>query len=320
MSEKFFAHWSAAEKAALAQNRGTLEKMITAWGQGYPGCLRPERIPPVALVVALAVPRLPPPQALLVAKLILWIFGVDDAADEQRYTHTDLVRKADDWYQVAARGRVRPDDGDAFTAMLAEIRSELAAARFFELWGETWADHVRRIVQLMAHEYRQGERYRAEGAAALPPLDEYLRTGIYTVGFPVWATLVAILVGEAALVRQFDLVNQAIQLAGAAIRLYNDLQTAEKEKLETKINALVILEHQLSESGAGQAGGIAARQWVRRLADEKGQACRALCARLHTESGQLETAITRIVDFHAVFYSERDYHTTTPADLDHMLA
>jgi hypothetical protein len=322
MARSFFDTLSAKEKQRIKEKTDALIDMLEEWVSKY-SLIHMTRIPSVALLTAAAVPRITLLDSLLVAKLILLIFGIDDMADERVVTLAELQRKAEQWYLIASHGSSSEiDDSDEPAAILLELRAELSKFRLFEPLREYWSSSARRLFEAMAQEYQYGLQDSAGGARALPSLDEYLGWGLYSISVPLWATTVLIIFGEPSVVEHFEPIKEAIKCASAAIRLFNDLRTFDKEVKENNINSVVITYHAMldrSPNATEESTSSEAKQYVSQLADSYAQRCYALVGQIQTESRQFEEAISRIVAFSAYFYSEHDYHTTPLAEIYEML-
>jgi hypothetical protein len=322
MARSFFDALSVKEKQRIKERTDTLIDMLGDWASQY-SLIRMIRIPSVALLIAALVPRIALRDSLLVAKLALLIFGIDDMADERVITLAELQRKAEQWYWIANHGSNSAiDNGDEPTAILLELRAELSKFRLFEPLREYWSSSARRLFEAMVQEYRYGLRYRAGGARALPPLDEYLSWGLYSISVPFWMLTVLIVLDEPSIAERFESIDEAIKCAGAAIRLFNDLRTFDKEMKESNVNSIVIAYYTVlskNPNATEESTLSEARQHVLQLADSYAQKCYEWVGHIRTESKQLEEAISRSVAFHAHFYSEHDYHTTSLAEIYGML-
>lgn len=328
MTSDFFDLFAVQEKQFIEERTDALIGLLDEWVPQYP-FLRKVRTPSIALLTATVVPKMPLSDALLVAKTILWIFGVDDEADEKFVSPVEMQHKAAQWYLIANYGISNgTDEDDELTVIFLEIKEELSNYPLFEPFRAEWAFNVRSLIEAMAQEYEYGLQYNTNGAATLPSLHEYIRNGIYSVGFPPWALTVLIITRDFSVKKQFVLVEQAIEYAGAAIRLYNDLQTFDKELQESNINSIVIEYHTITNQNFDpltksdqfdESILFQARQNISRLADSYAQRCCGMIKKIHTSTGQMEEMLSRIVAFHAYFYGEHDYHTTALSEVNEML-
>ena len=329
MAGSFFDTLSAKVKQRLTETTEALVEMLTEWTPQY-SVIRPTRIPMAALSTALAfataAPRLPPANYLPLSKMTLWIFGVDDVTDERLVTLADIQCKAQKWYSIAKHGlssREAIADGDELTAILVEIRQELSKSPLFEPLRKQWASSLRDVLEGILREYQYGLDYTADRASVLPSLDEYVHYGRCSIGVPLWGLTVLIILGDPSARENFKSASEAIRYAGAAIRLYNDLKSFDREIQEGNINSIVIIDAGLraqKDRRATEAGVLSeAKQYVLRLADSYAQKCYNLTGRLQAGSRQFQEAVARTVAFHAYFYHEHDYHSTSLTEINALL-
>lgn len=314
--------FSQAEKRKIQENAKDLAALLSIWTSCHP-IIRARRVPPVALLVATVLPNLPVQLSLLVGKIILFIFTVDDVADERLLSYADFTNYSKAWEDIACNGSTDPlpeKDGD-LGVMLIEIRSELAEFPLFSVLSDLWVNRLHLLTEAMAREYEYGLRYHVSGKSALPGFDEYLENGIHSVGFPFWGTSVLILLSNPLALDNLEPLNQIILCTGAAIRLYNDVRTYEKEVREGNINAVTLMEHALMTERQGlspQHRLELAQEKVLQRANEYAEKSCAQAGIHQGHTGQFEEMIRRIVAFHAYFYGSRqhnqDYHTITPAE------
>jgi hypothetical protein len=256
---------------------------------------------------------------LTVAQMILWVFGVDDEGDERLITLAEMRRKAEKWYLIAKNGPENDvDTSDELTAILLEMMDNLSRSSMFESLREYWASRLRILVEAMAQEYEYGLQYGAHGVRALPTLDEYIRGGIHSIGFPLWGTTVLILLRDPSVVNHLESIERAMEYAGAAGRLYNDIRTLDRELQESNINSIVVVYRALLNENPNMAEKEAlseATQHILRLADSYAQRCYDLLGQIHTDTGQIEETIFHVTNFNAYFYVDgrQDYHTASLA-------
>jgi hypothetical protein len=316
LAANFLDTLSAEEKHHIKDRTSALMEILQQWAQQH-HFIRATRIPAAALVAALALPRIPLADSLLVTQMMLWIFAVDDIADERIVTLADMRRKTEQWCLIANHGS--SSEYDDLTIILLEMRKKLSKSRLFEPLREYWVSRLRLLGETMIQEYQDGLQYDATcGTNSLPSLDKYLHNGIHSIGLPFWKSTVLILLQDTSVIQQFKPINQAIEYAGAAVRLYNDVRSLDKEIREGNINSIIIKYHMILEtipSTSKEEALAEARQHILQLADSYAQRCYEQVEQPKTTSGQFEEATTRIVAFHAYFYgrSEYDYHTTSQA-------
>ncbi len=268
MSSTFFDRFSETEKHFLGKRTKTLTGVLEEWSRGYP-CMRPARASSMALLTAITSPRLTVSDSLAGMKIALWVFGVDDLADERRVSLTDLLKMAERAYLSAKNGTNGHDKNDELLTMLLEIRNDLSRFRLFEPLREYWAFSVRRLIEAMAQEYRYALSFNAEGAQTLPTLDEYLIEGLYSLGAPLWATSIWITQDDPSVLEQIELIDSATRHASRAIRLYNDFRTLDKELAEGNVNSIIIAYYKVlvSHEINIEDGLAAAKRCILGLAD-----------------------------------------------------
>jgi hypothetical protein len=326
----FFDTLSVQDKQLIAETTDTLVEMLREWTAQYP-IIRPSRIPTAALstalVLATAVPRIPCVNCLTLPKLALWTFGVDDVTDERVVPLAEAQRKAEEWCLIASHGSSNPikneiDDNDELTAILLEVRNELSEFRLFEPLHEHWAYGLRILLEGILQEYRYGLDYSARRAQALPSLEEYLSYSLGSIGVILWSLTVFIILSDPATMENFESISKVLWNASVAIRLYNDLQTYDKEVEEDNINSVVITHFgMLNKNPSASAESLLceAKQRVLQLANSYAQRSFSLTRQIQTDSGQIEKILHNTVAFHIDFYDELDYHTASLVEIDEML-
>jgi hypothetical protein len=277
----------------------------------------------VAALVATVLPDLPVNLSLLVGKLILFIFAVDDLADERLLSYTSFIEASRTWVALARDGTTShpfPQD-EGLSQLVLELRHELSHLPLFSDWKDLWADRLHWLCEAMAKEYEYGLCYTSLGTEMLPALEPYLHSGIHSVGFPFWGTSVLILLNEPDLHDHLEAINGIILHTGAAIRLYNDMRTYEKEAQEHNINAVLIVENQLAHHQPELSSAERhqqAQQAILDLAQIYAKQSKTLAGQLQSQTGQFVKMIERIIDFHAFFYGasthHHDYHTISTTD------
>jgi hypothetical protein len=321
MAENFFDTLSAEEKQRIKDRTDTLVELLEQWARQY-SFIRTVRIPVAALTTATALLRTPLSDSVLSSQVMLWIAGVDDKIDGLIFSLAEVWRKTEQWCSIANHGSSNGiDDSDALTAVLLEIREKLSKSHIFEPLREYWASCLRLLVEAMAQEYQYGLQYNAYGSRALPSLDEYLHSGIHSIGMYFWQSTVLILLRDSSVIEHFEPINKAIKHASVAIRLYNDVQTFDKEIQEGGINSILIMYHIMLDKNPSATKRILseAKQHILQLADSYAQRCYDSIKQIQTESGQFEETTYRIVAFGSFFYREHDYHTTPIAKVNEFL-
>jgi hypothetical protein len=313
---------SQTDKLKIQENAKDLAALLSIWVTCHPK-IRAMRIDPVAVLVATVLPHLPLHLSLLIGKIILFIFTVDDIADERLLSYMDFVQTSKVWDDIARYGNTvdLPSESGDLCVLLLEIRNELSKFPLFSSLSDLWARRLQLLTRAMAQEYENSLRYQVSGKETLPALDEYIESGIHSVGFPFWGTCVLILLNDPLTLANLDRLNEIILHTGAAIRLYNDVRTYEKEVKEANFNSITIELNLLKTKRPEpfhQQVFEQAQESILQLANQYAELSCQLADQKQTLSGQFEEMIQRIVAFHAFFYGSRqhsyDYHTISTSD------
>ena len=324
MSHRFFRTLNDRERDGINDRAQTLAQMLLQWAAGY-SVTRHRRVPSVALLTAACVPRIPPHDALPTMKLSFWEFGIDDIADERQVSQSELESLARHFGSLAGGHPPTPQaNRDELSAMLHEVRGDLARYPLFASLGEAWAQEVERFVMAMAFEYRYGSSFRKAGPETLPSLEEYLSWTLYSIGIPLWALAIWIAADDASILKCLEPVWEATRHASIAVRLLNDLRTYRKEIEEQSVNAVLIAGHADATGNAGPIPGeqalAGAVERLKQLVDTHCQLCLDAAGRVRTDSGMVEETLARTALFHADFYGGgEDYNTTSLSQVGQLL-
>jgi hypothetical protein len=310
------------EQQDVRANAEAIENLLGSWADRYP-LVRKKRIAPVAVLIATVLPALPVDKKCTVGKLILLIFAIDDIADERLVSYDDFLEASKIWEAIARHGSEAVVEHTAkdITGMVVEIRKELDQCALFPELKDLWANQVRNLCKAMAQEYQVGVRYKESGAEAIPELAEYIESGTYSVGFPFWGTSVLVLISAPGTTDHRYWLDEVLRNTGAAIRLYNDVRTYQKEVQESNVNAITIvlnfLQNRSSEK-TSQALFEQAQGMVLTMASQYARKAVELVSSSRTSDGQFEAMIRRILEFHAYLYGSQqhnnDYHTISQDD------
>lgn len=185
----------------------------------------------IALANTFCAPWLNADQLRPANRITMWIFAVDRLMDLLATSQTEIDA-------IVARCLTVVDGtpapaGDPLAGLLAEIRAELATAPAFPALADVWQDDLRRMLESMARDWR----WKADPAAALPTLDEYLARaefGYSLVFLSHWiATTPAPVTDTEALIAAGRLVQQII-------RILNDYGTYHRDVTWGDVNALLL--------------------------------------------------------------------------------
>ncbi|KPV47975.1 hypothetical protein SE17_40565, partial [Kouleothrix aurantiaca] len=223
---------------------------------------------------------------LTAARYLVWIFALDDLSDDWSLPLPELLARYATFRAVAAGALPPPGDGEA--ALLHEIVAELSVLPLWPLLAETWRASLGDILDGMAAERDPSPRASLEAYMALAHL---------SIGAMQDAWTVLMLLGDDTVAGQIPEITAALRAEARVIRLSNDLNSADKELLEGKQNALTVL----AAHGDGRALTEAALE--RAIPD-----FHAAMARVHTASGRFERCITTTAEATVAFYRKHTFH------------
>jgi hypothetical protein len=282
-------------------------------------------MPMIALTAAVVLSQVPLPVVLAWAQMIVWIFAIDDLANAQVLMPKDMRRKAKEWYSLVANWP--PTGGvnsrDELTVILMDLAHIMSRSSLFGPLCEYWATRLRSHVEGMAQEFQYSLDYREYGPEAFPSMDEYLRGGIDSMGYPFLGAMVMILCDDSSVMDHIELISKMMDHASLALRLYNDVATLDKEIKICEINPILMVYHDLLDKNQDivKEDVLAkAKQRILKLADSYAQKSYELAKKFKTDSGQIEETSCRLVAMHAYFYGrvEQDFHTTSQTKMYQM--
>ena len=324
MGQSFFDTLGTRERQLAQDRTEALTAMLLRWAQRYP-TIRTAWIPSVALLTSTIAPQISPIDTLVSAKLVFWIFGVDDMVDESTISPQELQKRAAVWHWIASDDGVRgTDQGDGLGCMLMEIKSELFMYPLFEFLHGRWADELTRFMDRKVQECRMARIFAVNGASALPSVEEYVGWGLHGVGVPLWSWAVWAVVGDPSVKEYLAPIVKATEHAAAAVRLYNDLRTYQGELDKENVNSVLIACRAMLGEDPGQPVGrvvTEAKQRVMQLAVSHSHRCRDILRDVHTNSGAPERVLLRTVAFSHYFYAHggHDYHLVSTRDVNQLL-
>jgi hypothetical protein len=308
LRSRFLDVRDAGEQVRIFDLSARAAQTLHRWAARYP-LIRRVRVWPLALSVSAAAPFASVEALISTARLSLWVFTLDDLFDEERVPRAELMRRAERYRAIAAN-QLSNVPNDSLAAALCEIRDDLARYPLFEKLGPVWAEALCGTIDGMLREYQWRTMYRRDGAAALPTYEEYVATGLYSIGGPphVWSAVIT--AGDMTSTEQLPHLRTMEQVASTCIRLANDLRSYQKEIVEGKINALVLLSRQYHQGGPRMQEAYAHAEARVRADIGRGLAqLDQLQAAAKTQTGRPEAAIADIARFVCDFYTEHDYHT-----------
>jgi hypothetical protein len=323
MAKDFFDTLDAVEKVRAQETVVALTRVMEGWAPRY-SCVLPIRIPAIALHNVAIMPQLNILASALIVKLTLWIFGIDDVIDDRRVSLEELGQGlAQRWCRIASGDPyAETDGGDQLAAMLGEIRKELSGYPLFKSLDAEWSAHVRLLIESGVRQYQYALEYEAHGPKALPTLDEYLQNGIYTIGIPWWALTLAIVLDDSSIMKHGGVMEEVARSTSAAVRLYNDVQSLDKELQENNVSSVIIKYHEILDRNSHVTEESAlseAKQYIWQMADSYTQKCYDLTRSTQTKSGQFEAIMHRMAAYNAFFYHGYDYNSTPMVKVNEIL-
>jgi len=307
-SGRFLSSLDDAGRTHVTDLALQMAHQLNQWAVKYQ-LIRRVRVWPLALSVAAAAPFSDAEALASTARLSLWVFTLDDLFDEERVSRAELMRRVER-YRGIAQFRDVPGARDSLATALRDVRDDLARYPLFDELGAGWAQALCGTIDGMARENQWRTAYLQAGHADLPSYEDYLETGLYSIGGPphIWASWIT--VGDPSTPRHLDHLRRMEREASICIRLANDLRSRQKEIAEGNVNALVIIGQLLREQGSDDVAADQGAESRIRCDIEGGlELLSSLRAGAATASGQPEAATADIARFVCDFYAEHDYHT-----------
>lgn len=261
---------------------------LAATVQRYP-FVRAERLPAIALLTARRMPNWPSEDPLLIGtRQMLWGFALDDLSDDWSVSMEALLAR----YAIlrAVVDGALPPKGDGLAEMLYELVANLRARPLWPQLAGIWRAAFSDLLAGMAAE-----------RDPVPPasLEEYMAHAQLSIGAIQDSWTLFLLVGDAASLSQQQVITNALRAEARVIRLSNDLNSAERERLEGKQNALTVFASQGYGDGRTATEAALAQALV---------TYRNTIAQVHTRTGRFEQCIDLTVDAAMAFYQHSTFH------------
>lgn len=304
LNSTFLDGQSQATRGAVFAAVGRLMPDLQQWCAGYPS-LRTERVAPVSLTVAAAAPFAGHGALLAAAKVTLWIFALDDLFDESLLPRSQLLAAAEEFMTVARAGRAEvPGE---LANCLVDARAAVAEFPLFDSLAADWAAAMCGTVDAMVREYDWRTAFQTTGS--LPTYEDYVQNGLYSIGGPpyLWTTLVSS--GDPSLLSVLPRLRLMEPLASSCIRLANDLRSDAKERLEGKLNGVVIRGSEFQARGmAADEAWLAAAVGIRADIGRRLKRLNVLRRKVGSQTGQPEATMADIANFACDFYVSHDFN------------
>jgi hypothetical protein len=301
---------SREEQARVVERAKAVTAELTAWSAGIP-CILEVRVWPLALAMAAGVPALDVQALAAVGRLNLWVFALDDLFDDGSLAILAMRRRAARYCALACGRALGEGASDPLARLLVDVRECLARYTLFDVLRCQWERALCGTIRAMVTEDRWRRWYAAGDVTRLPSLPGYLDVGRWSVGGPPfnWAAVIA--AGDPSSERNVPRLWQLDRLASSSIRLANDLQSREKERLEGSVNAVSLLALRDAGPQDERDRRAVARvdDMLQDLVEEMDRVLRAVPG---TDTGAAEAAIAGMARMTVDYYRNHDFHQAVP--------
>jgi Terpene synthase family 2, C-terminal metal binding len=285
---------------------------VNEWSKSF-SVIDRRRIPAVSLVAAATTGSMCTVESLAtLAETMLVIFALDDLIDSCERPDGELTARLARLKAIAA-GQPAPEHlpgslESAVAELEHRVRKSFAHSSLKQLWVHSWVHLIDQMLIEAAWKY---QKPLAElSPEELPSYEDYMEYATTTIGGPMYVASLLVVLNDPSTVHHLPRLSQMGTEMSIAIRLANDLRSADKERVERKVNSLVILQTQAARGGMDD---VAAQQFATRVATGRMQAALTQCASLQlvdsTSTGHPEAAIVATGKFSCGFYDAHDFHT-----------
>lgn len=291
----FLASLPVGERARIHALTAAATEWLRAWAAPF-GVFDPRRFAPTALTMVAAAPWLPEADLWVMSAIPAWIFTIDACLDEGVFRPEERRTRAAHYVAIAAAAPgLGPEPRDPYAAALADLQRRLAERRLGEPLRPYWAHACRRMLAGMIAECEAGDR------GEMPDWNTYLRRGLHSIGVPMYLAGAYVLTDDPGLPGGLSALLPMVAESGRAVRLANDLRTADKERAEGNCNALFFAGEEEVRSRC-----LAAVE-------------RMLAAGRRVGPDSPAAVLTeRVTRFAVDFYAEHDYHTLADGELERL--
>ena len=207
------------------------------------------RIIPIALIVSGAAPFCSVESLAVVVELGLWLFSLDDIVDENLMSKKDLFKCIHNYRDIIHGNLLKKKNNDELANFLNDICSNLNQYKIFRRLRSEWTYTLSKIIDSMLEEYHWKLRFKEKGPETLPSYHSYVESTRYSTGVPAYIFAMLTIIDDESIIENLSYIHKMENLSSASIRLANDLQSAEREAKEGKINSLTILSFHLQKKG-----------------------------------------------------------------------
>ncbi|WNG49521.1 hypothetical protein F0U60_39435 [Archangium minus] len=279
---------------------------LMAWRERFPA-IATSRLKAATLGCVASDPGATLEQHLLISKVGLLVFAVDDIADGEigalsdEEIHRVLARYAETARAPESQSWTGAGEAEAVGGAVQDVARSLHALPGAKRYLALWQEHFRRMCE--AHSTELKDKRRAQQDGTLPTLQHYLDVSRWTCGAPMYHAAALVVLGPdfAGDVLQEPLVERALVEMALLGRWMNDVRSLERERAEGKANGLSLLI----------AGGMSEAEAEKSAVERAGQ---------HLESlqkvvGQLPEplrpwgkTLVATGHFSRMFYMQREFH------------
>ncbi|MFI1964437.1 hypothetical protein ACH429_09975 [Streptomyces pathocidini] len=278
----------SADSSALLSARGVqLLRRLREWAESMGPDFAPQVTEAAALALAASAPWSTADELVPPAKVGLWMQVADDRFDRASLEYRDVPALAQRCIHLAhGAGH---DPADTLERALADVTSSLSDCRLHAALAPLWAQRFSLMMRAWCFEW-SALRALAEGGAPIE-LDTYLQHhhsfGLGPICVAWWMST-----GEPDLTAHLDILLPAVDAMELAVRLANDLRTADREHhYGGSVNALLL--------GADQ-------QDIDTLINRQLQHCHVLLRPLTDKGLRTAIALGRMADWLVTFYRVTD--------------
>jgi hypothetical protein len=272
--------------------------------------IRTQRILPISLVVSGAAPFCSVDSLSLMVNIGLWLFCVDDFFDEKLLNKAQLKHFIDDFRNIIAGAHEKIRDNNELNCILKNAYNDLSQHQSFNLLKKEWANSISTILNGMSEESKWYLDFQKKNYDKLPSYEEYVEITRYTSGVPTYIWSMLTVIDDDSITSHIPYLQQMEKLSSTCIRLANDIESAEREKKEGKINTLTILCLELEKSGMPkELAEIESQKIVLANLAKCLKELSNLRNQVQTKTGLAESVIDDIAIFTCEFYRDFDFHT-----------
>jgi Terpene synthase family 2, C-terminal metal binding len=315
LKSEFLERRPSEEQQLVFKVTSQLGGPLTRWMESYPTMReRTKRVPQICLTLAAADPRCDVNAMQPCARLVAWVFAVDDLLDEGKVPLDQVAafRKQCIMALEDKEGADRNEEWVPLCQALREIRDDLVklpGSRFSEFQGD-WVLSIEQMLEAMENELRWSQHMRSLPDVPLPGYATYVENGHRSI------SVSPVFLGALMAMDKKDVPALSTRLrelekkAATCVRLANDLRSYEKEVAEGKLNSLTVLQREWMDRKKFMDPAAAleqARTFIQTAIKEGLEGGAKDVRDGPNPSGRAELFLLRIAGFACDFYVHHDY-------------